>query len=44
LADLGLLRSDIPLVVFGKRPDEDWSETAQRKATPANNNGGLRAA
>jgi uncharacterized protein YjiS (DUF1127 family) len=44
LADLGLLRSDIPMVVYGKRPDENWSETAQRKATPANNNGGLRAA
>lgn len=44
LADLGLIRSDIPFVVFGKRPDENWSDAAAAKATPANSNGGLRAA
>jgi len=44
LADLGLRRSDIPFAVFAKGQDEERSETAQTKATSANNNGGLRAA
>lgn len=42
LADLGLRRSDIPMVVYSK-----WAETHQAdeapRAVPANNNG-LRAA
>jgi uncharacterized protein YjiS (DUF1127 family) len=42
LADLGLRRSDIPMVVYSK-----WQETHQRDAVPAQapaNGNGLRAA
>ena len=44
LADLGLRRSDIPMVVFSKPQDNLRSDAAASSATPANSNNGLRAA
>jgi uncharacterized protein YjiS (DUF1127 family) len=44
LADLGLRRADIPMVVYSKREEIYRSDDAASNATPANNNDGLRAA
>jgi uncharacterized protein YjiS (DUF1127 family) len=44
LADLGLRRSDIPMVVFSRHEDSYRASDAASNATPANNNDGLRAA
>ena len=45
LADLGLRRGDIPYVVYCQSQTRGASlESAPQVASPANNNGGLRAA
>jgi uncharacterized protein YjiS (DUF1127 family) len=46
LADLGLRRGDIPYVVYSKAQKKHGAtlSNAPQVASPANNNGGLRAA
>jgi uncharacterized protein YjiS (DUF1127 family) len=44
LADLGLRRSDIPLVVFSKGREFEANVAASQTRSAANSNNGLRAA